>query len=152
MEGICCFCGHGIATEDIQAPLMAAVEELIVTGKARIFYVGNHGAFERIAAGVLRKMKDKYPEIEYAIVLAYLPGPRQPHETLRRKEIDTVFPEGLELVPKRYAIVHRNRWMVEQSDYMIAYVNHNFGGAAQTYAYTLRRGLSIINLGLTSEK
>lgn len=86
------------------------------------------------------------------LFLAYLPGPRQSHEALRDEEIDTVFPEGLELVPKRYAIVHRNRWMVEQSDYMIAYVTHSFGGAAQTYAYAVRRGLTIINLGDSERK
>lgn len=55
-------------TESIRTPLTEAVEELIVTGKASLFYIGNHGAFDRIAAAVLRKMKDKYPEIEYAIV------------------------------------------------------------------------------------
>lgn len=57
---------------------------------------------------------------------AYLP-------TKETQYKNTLYPEGLESVPLRFAISHRNKWMVEKSDYVIAYVNWNFGGAAQFY-------------------
>lgn len=75
---------------------------------------------------------------------------------LRKKEdfpatddLDTIFPEGLELVPRRFAITHRNRWMVDQADYVVAYVDHNYGGAAQTLKYAKGKGTKqILNLAL----
>lgn len=51
-----------------------------------------------------------------------------------KKYDETIYPD-LESVPKRYAIVHRNRWMVEKSDILIAYVTHNWGGAAKMLEY-----------------
>ena len=53
----------------------------------------------------------------------------------------------IEHVPRRFAIAHRNRWMVDASDVVIAYVHHDWGGAYQTLGYAKRRGKMIILLG-----
>ena len=39
-------------------------------------------------------------------------------------DIETIYPEGLEYTPRRFAISKRTQWMVQQSDYVIAYVEH----------------------------
>ena len=54
-----------------------------------------------------------------------------------RKNYDEVVFPPLETVPLRFAIPERNKWMVRECDYVIAYVTHGWGGAAQTlhYAY-----------------
>lgn len=44
---------------------------------------------------------------------------------------DTMFPEGIESVHPRYAISWRNNWMLKQSDYVVTYITHTWGGAAQ---------------------
>ncbi|MBE6764742.1 MAG: hypothetical protein E7546_02525 [Ruminococcaceae bacterium] len=44
---------------------------------------------------------------------------------------DTVLPEGIEAVPKRYAIIWRNKWMIAQSDCVVTCITRPFGGAAQ---------------------
>ena len=59
---------------------------------------------------------------------------------------ETLYPDGLELVPKRFAITHRNRWMVEHSEFIIAYVNRSYGGAAQTLSYAERKKLNIVKI------
>lgn len=46
----------------------------------------------------------------------------------------TVYPP-LEAVPRRFAITHRNRWMVDVADVVVAYVLHDWGGAATTLRY-----------------
>lgn len=46
-------------------------------------------------------------------------------------DLDTVLSEEIAAVPRRFAISFRNRWMVNKREYMIAYVNHSFGGASQ---------------------
>jgi hypothetical protein len=59
---------------------------------------------------------------------------------------DTVFPEGLEKIPPRFAISKRNRWMIEHSDYVVTYVRHSFGGAAQFKALAEKKGKKAIEL------
>lgn len=126
---ICTFCGHRWVPESIRASLAETVEKLIVAQDVHCFYVGNNGAFDRMALSVLKKLKSKHPYIRYHVVLAYMPGKKEEYPF--ESQVDTIYPEGLENVPQRYAIVHRNRWMVEQSDYLVAYVVHDSGGAAQ---------------------
>ena len=55
----------------------------------------------------------------------------------------TVYPP-LETVPRRFAISHRNRWMVEASDVVVAYVLHDWGGAATTLRYAKQKDRRII--------
>ena len=142
MKGICTFCGHAQTPDHIKSLLKEVIEELISSGKADTFYVGSQGQFGRMALSVLRELKETYSQIQYAIVLAYIPGARTEYDD----DTPTIYPEGLELVPKKFAIVHRNRWMVAQSEYLIAYVQHSWGGAAQTLTYAKRRGVNISNL------
>jgi len=58
----------------------------------------------------------------------------------------TILPEGLELVPQRYAITHRNRWIVQESDYIIAYVQTSYGGAYEALKYARNKGKQTVNL------
>lgn len=142
---ICTFCGHRQVKESVRAPLAEAVEALIVNRSVHGFYVGNNGAFDRMALGVLKELKAKHPHIRYYVVLAYMLGRKEKYPF--ESHADTIYPEGLESVPRKYAIVHRNRWMVEQSDYLVAYVVHDSGGAAQTLRYAKCKGsVRIMNL------
>ena len=59
-----------------------------------------------------------------------------------------LYPE-LERVPPRFAITHRNRYMVEKADLVIAYVSRARGGAYQAYRHALRKGKTVINLAET---
>lgn len=69
---------------------------------------------------------------------------------LKQKEtvypIETIYPEGMEKVPKRYTISWRNKWMVNESDIILCYVRHSSGGAAQFVEYGRQKGKMIINL------
>ena len=56
----------------------------------------------------------------------------------------TVYPP-LETVPRRFAISHRNRWMVETSDVVVAYVLHDWGGAAATLRCAKQKKKQIIS-------
>ena len=76
---------------------------------------------------VLKELKAKYPQIRYTVVLAYMPNEHI-------KEVygeDTLFPDGLETVPKRFAISKRNDWMILHSDIAVCYVWKVTGGAAK---------------------
>ena len=136
------FCGHNEAGigEEIRQRLYRTVEQEIQNG-ADLFYLGGYGCFDRMAAGVVRELKKKYPHIKSVLVLAYL-----------NREVDmeyydeTIYPP-LENVPPRYAISKRNEWLVAQADTVIAYVTHGWGGAAKTLRYAERKHKCIIELG-----
>ena len=105
------------------------------------FYLGGYGDFDLFAAKVLHELKPEYPELESILILPYLDRP------VESSLYDgTIYPP-LENVPKRYAISHRNRWMVDQADMVIACVDHDWGGAAKTLEYAVKKGRRIINLG-----
>lgn len=142
MSDACGFCGHADAPKELYVPLRNSIEQLICQQDAREFYVGSQGAFDRMALRALREMKEKYPFIRYAVVLAYLPGKSVPQDPAD----PTIFPEGLEQVPPRFAISRRNRWMVDNCRWMVAYVTRGFGGAAKTLARARRKGLAVIDL------
>ena len=60
---------------------------------------------------------------------------------------DTILPEGIETVIKRFAINYRNKWMIEQSDFVVTYVVHDGGsGAAQFKKLAERKGKTVIEL------
>ncbi len=51
----------------------------------------------------------------------------------------TFYPPGMETVPKRAAIVRANRYMVDHSDYLIAYAWHPASNARELVEYAQRR-------------
>ena len=56
-----------------------------------------------------------------------------------------IYPE-IESVPLRYAICHRNRWMVEKADLVIGFITHQSGGAYQTYRHAVSKNKMIFNI------
>lgn len=121
------FCGHSQISqnEEVEKWLYAITKKLIEK-EASTFYLGGYGAFDSFAASVLRVQKKWHPHIELVLVLAYLNTRKQTSDYDR-----TVYP-SLETVPSRFAISYRNRWMVEAADVVVAYVLHDWGGAATT--------------------
>ena len=133
------FCGHREIenTEPVRRWLYGMIERLLQQG-ASIFYLGGYGAFDKLAAVTLRELKPRYPGIKVVIVLPYL---NMKYDADLYDE--AVFPP-LETVPKRYAIVYRNRWMIDNSDVLVAYVLHDWGGAAKALEYAERKEKQII--------
>ncbi|MBR2735488.1 MAG: DUF1273 domain-containing protein, partial [Clostridia bacterium] len=51
---------------------------------------------------------------------------------------DTLYPE-IEKTSPKFAIVKRNEWMIDKSDFLIAYVEYNWGEAYRTLEYAKRK-------------
>ncbi len=140
----CTFFGHRDCPLSICARLKFVLEKLIVDNAVDTFYVGNHGNFDRYVYQMLRELQQEHPQIHYQIVLAYLPGKASEHE--KEKYEHTLFPEGLENVPRRFAIDYRNKWMLERAEYVVTYITRSFGGAAKYALLTEKKGKTQINL------
>lgn len=136
---IATFCGHSCVPngDPVREWLYRVVEEVIREGIVK-FYLGGYGEFDLMAASVIRDLKRLHPEVTSILVVSYLS--RKVNSDLYD---ETIFPP-LEGVPQRYAIVHRNRWMVQDSDVVIAYVSHDWGGAAGTMKYAKQKRKRIL--------
>ena len=64
-------------------------------------------------------------------------------------EPETLFPDGIESVPRRVAISYRNKWMIKRSDYVVTYVTtHIASGAAQFKELAEKQGKNVINISV----
>ncbi len=138
---ICTFFGHRDCPASIRSSLRAVLIHLIETEGVTSFFVGNQGAFDAAVQSVLRDLQSNYPAITCTVVLAYMP--RQPEND----GLATMLPEGIEKVPKRFAISWRNRWMLDHADYVVTYVTHAWGGAAQFAVRARKQGKRVYPLG-----
>ena len=138
----CCFFGHREVTHNIKPKLTEIIEKLITEDGVTEFYVGHQGHFDGMAYSVLKELKGKYPQIRYTVVLAYMPDEHI-------KEVygeDTLFPDCLETVPKRFAISKRNDWMIQQSGFAVCYVHKITGGAAKYREKCVKKGLRVTDV------
>ena len=133
------FCGHKETSEPdkLRRWLEETVETLIQRG-ADTFYRGGYGAFDRLAANVVWSKKRLYPSVQSILVLPYL------DRAVDATDYDSTIYPPLENVPRRFAISRRNEWMVDHSDVVVAYVIHEWGGAATTLRYAKRKHKEII--------
>ena len=137
---VCTFFGHKDAPSSIAPVLLKALVDLIENKGINMFYVGNQGRFDSMVRRILKNLKVKYPHIDYAVVLAYMP--KKDGENYS----DTILPDGFENVHPKYAIDKRNRWMINKSDVVVTYVVLSFGGAAKFKEIAKNRGKKIINI------
>lgn len=140
--GACTFFGHRDCSETIKPKLKEVLVDLISNYEVDMFYVGHQGQFDAYVHSELRKLKQEYPQMNYAVVLAYMPGKQNEYNDYS----DTMLPEGIESVHPHYAISWRNNWMLQQANYIVTYIKHSWGGAAQYAAKAKRQGKIVINI------
>lgn len=128
------FCGHStLYKAEGFSQWLDAILPSLIEGGADTFYLGGYGDFDTLAASAVRRQKQVYPHIELVLVLAYL------DRGIDASQYDGTTYPPLEKVPRRYAIVRRNEWMVSESDVVISAVTHSWGGAARTLEYAQRK-------------
>ena len=147
---VCTFAGHReVYQANISEMLDEAISKIINTDDNFRFLVGGMGEFDGICSSAVRRAKRKYPnkEIRLELVLPYLTHELNENKLYYETSFDdVVIPIELAGVHYKSAITKRNRWMVEQSDWLIAFIYRDFGGAYTTLRYAEKKGLQIINL------
>lgn len=130
----CFFIGNRHAPSDIKEQLAEVIEQHINEFDVTTFIVGRYGNFDSLVTGVLQDIKKRHTNIELYLLA--------PYALVQKIEIPvgfdgTFFPEGLETVPMRYAIVKANRYMIQHSDYLISYCHH-IGNTRKIVEYAQR--------------
>ena len=141
---IATFFGHRDTPQRVDQTLRIILMDLITNKGVDLFYVGNQGEFDRMVINNLKLLKPCFPQIKFYVVLAYMPCDKEGFKLKEGEE--TVFPDILEKTPPKYAIAKRNLWMIEKSDYVVTYVKHITGGAAQYQEIAEKKGRIVINL------
>ena len=136
------FIGHneyyGLDDSKLREAIIAAINAGVTT-----FLNGGMGGFDWKCAYIVKTLKKEYPQIRSELIIPYLTF--NPRSTDDFDEI--VYPDGFEKYHFKSAIPARNKYMVDNSQYAICYVSHDWGGAFQTYSRAKKKGLTIINLG-----
>lgn len=133
----CFFIGHREAGEEISKQLAETVERHIREYGVNNFTVGNYGGFDRLSASAVIAAKEIHPDIRLFLLLPYHPSER--HVEVPSDFDGTFYPPGMESVPKRLAIVRANRYMIDHSDYLIAYAWHPASNARNLVEYARKR-------------
>ena len=141
------FIGHGKVYRLDEENLKDIIIKAVVNG-ADLFINGGMGDFDYICARIVKSLQKDYPHIKSELVIPYL--------TFNPRSMDcfdsSVYPDGFEKYHFKAAIVARNKWMVNQSQMAICYVDHDWGGAVKTFEYAVRQGLIIDNIGTYTYK
>ena len=133
----CFFTGHRETSEAIYPVLYAAVEQHIVEYGVTEFIVGHYGGFDRLAASAVKEAKRFHPEVKLTLLLPYHPVERP---IPKPDGFDsTYYPPGMENVPRKVAIVRANRYMVDHTDFLIAYAWHPASNARDLLEYARKR-------------
>ena len=144
------FLGHKNIVEQnaLYEKVQEAILQNILADDKIYFYCGGYGDFDNICASVCHSIKNKVKNCEIIFITPYLTEAKQ----RKIKAVDnlkiydsTIYPP-IENTPPRYAIIKRNEWMIDQADIIIAYVNHEFGGAFTALQYATKRKKTILNL------
>ena len=151
MRKICCFAGHNSISysEKIQKQVYDKARELVVDFGVNEFWAGNYGSFDRLAAQVISILKQENFDVELNLVIPYVTKEINKHKKLYYDCYDNILMADIpEKTPKKYQILKCNQYMANKSDYLIAYVNHSYGGAYKTLEYARRKKhIKIFNLG-----
>ena len=141
------FFGHSncLFKDDIKEQLKNILVGEIIKNPTCKFYLGGYGDFDGLCLRTLRELKHDFPSIEILFITPYLDKNYSKLELAKYYYDDVIFPP-IESVPRKFAILKRNEWMVKQADLVIAYVKYSWGGAAKALEYAKRKKKRIINI------
>ncbi len=108
------------------------------------FYVSDDGDFNIIATAVIRRLREKLGEHSSSLNLV-LPYTRSNMDLMTLQFDSLIIPEELSCIHYKRAISERNKWMIDHSELIIAYVKKNNGGAFDMLKYAEKKGVEIIH-------
>ncbi len=122
---VCFFLGHSMAPSSLFPALEGSIARHVERYGVTSFLVGHYGAFDDMAFRAALAVKQRYPYIAVQTLIAYHPS--REHPELSARGDGSLYPPGAEHISPRFAISYANRWAIDNSDYLIAYVHDGMG-------------------------
>ena len=144
MGKTCFFIGHRDTPDSIYPQLVDEVERHITVYGVDTFVVGHYGRFDALAARAVREAKMRHPSVKLLLLLPYHPA----EQFVSADGFDgTFYPDGMERIPRRAAILQANRRMIDHCDYLIARAWQPGSNAVKLLEYAKKNeDIYIINL------
>ena len=141
------FWGHSNFQPDayLERKLLGLLNEIVRNSPAD-FYLGGYGGFDNFALECAKEFKKSHPQIKIIFISPYISESYQKNRLTQAKTIydEIIYPE-LENVPAKFAISHRNKWMINKSDFVITHIKKSYGGAYEAYKYAKNQHKNIIS-------
>ena len=114
------------------------------------FYVGRNGDFDISVASAIKRAQNAVGHNNSCLILLQ-PYPMRDDEYYEKFYDEVQYPVSFKTYPKS-AITKRNKWMIDNSELLVAFVEEGRkGGALTTLKYAEKKGVPIINLALQDE-
>ena len=132
----------------VESKLYELLRIIMKQGNREIeFLVGRNGDFDLMAASVIRKLKKETGNENVFLTLVL---PYETAELRNNTEAFESYYDSIEINEAtrsyKYAIVARNRGMIDRADLVVVYVKNESGGAYQALKYAEKNEKRIINL------
>ena len=108
-------------------------------------YIGRNGEFDVYAASIVKRIQQEIGK-ENSELICVLPYRGKYTEYYEKYYDSVIIPECISKSHPKGAITKRNRWMVEQTDLYVCYVEREKGGAYNALKYARMLGKQIVNL------
>lgn len=146
------FFGHSeiCDTAELEKKLFFALKEVLNDEPCELLF-GGYGMFDSLAYRCCRKLIDdgNCYKLKFIFVTPYITESYLKNQTSNKNLVfDEIVYPPIEKVPYKFAISARNRWIAEQSDTLITYVNRKCGGAYSACLHAKKRGKTLISLGV----
>jgi len=142
------FIGHAkfLNSDKFENKILALLEKSVGDNSAS-FYLGGYGAFDEFAYECCKKYKKAHKSVSLIFVTPYITLSYQKNhlDSISTKYDGIIYPE-IETKPLKYAIIYRNRWMIEKADLIICGISHTYGNAYKAYKYAKQKGKLIFNV------
>ena len=144
-----CFFGHRILPSFFaeEERLQTMIRQWMQDGEYTDFLVGRNGDFDQIVSSNIVRITREFGggNSSHICVLPY-----ETAEYCHNRQAFASYYDEVTIVgedhPKR-AIGSRNRWMIDQSDFCVFFVNEPGGGAYAAMQYAQKKQKPIVNLG-----
>ena len=131
----------------IEDRLTPIIKDLIWKKQFVEFYIGRNGEFDEFAASVIKRVRKDVDLSNMALILV-LPYNSAKIEDYEKYYDEITIPDVLWKMHPKGAIKAKNRWMVEQADLVIGYVEREEGGAYTALKYAKQLEKEIINIAV----
>ena len=145
-----CVTGHRSLASDFSIVTLEKVFSAFIEKGFNTFLVGMAVGFDTICFQTLEKIRKK-KDIKIVACIPCLDQDKM-FSISQKKEYRRMIESADKkvLVNQKYSafcMQERNQFMVDNSSYVIAYLNENKGGTANTVRYANKKGKKVINIG-----
>ena len=136
---------------ELKEKIKAQIINLIENENVDTFLVGEIGGYEEDAYDTVLEVFKSYPEIHITLVVSKTSeihniGIDESRGIYQRRFChDWIYPSKSAVGYKRWCIVHRNRYIIENTDFIIAY-NEYKGRAYEFCKQSKNKGVTVIEL------